>query len=125
MTLISDSELSALRGLAESGMQTTVYIYHGVTTVTDDGQSWGYPDSPDLTVLGWNYEMTPGGATLNEVSGEVSLIELHRLMLPVGTACASGDKVVLNSQSFIVQHTNADDTYPTSLIVLMRVQQPS
>ena len=118
--LISDAELAALRGFAESGMTVSVAIYHGVTTVTDDGQTWGYPATPDLTVLGWNYEITSNSMTLSNISGVTTLSELHRLMLPVGTDCRSGDKVVLNGESFVVQHTNADDTYPMSMLVLMR-----
>ena len=118
--LISDAELAALRGFAVSGMQTTVAIYHGVKTVTDDGQTWGYPATPDLTVLGWNYEITSAGTTLDSISGVTALSELHRLMLPVGTDCRSGDKIVIGGSSYVVQHTNDDDSYPMSLQVNMR-----
>lgn len=120
MSLISDSELAALQGLAESGMTATVAIYNRTTEVTDDGQASVYPSTASSTVLGWLYEMTGNGAQLGILDGAEGISELFRLMVPIGTTLASGDKVVISGRTFIVQHTNLGDTYPTSLKAYLR-----
>jgi hypothetical protein len=122
VSLLSASQLAAIQGVAQSGMTKTVSIYHGTSIKTDNGQKWGYPATPDLTALGWITELTPNSTKLDVINGQTSLSETHRMFLPIGTDCRSGDKVVSGSTTFIVQHTNSDDTYPAALTCAMRVQ---
>ena len=120
MGLISDSELGALQDLVLSGLKTTVYIYNATNELTDDGQQSVFPSSPSSTVLGWLYEMTPASTTMSVLDGGATLSELFRLLIPIGTVINPGDKVVIGAGTYYVQHTNADNTYPTSLSVALR-----
>lgn len=123
MSLLSDSELAAIQGVALSGMTTSVGIYHGATVKNDTGQKWAYPTTPDLTVLGWLTELTGQSPRLDVIDGQTAVSETHRLFLPVGTDCRVGDKVVINSGNFIVQSVNQDDTYPAALRCYLRIQR--
>ena len=123
MSLLSASELAAVQDVALSGMTTSVAIYHGVHTRTDNGQKWGYPTTPDLTVLGWLTEKTPGSAKFDVIDGQTAISETHRLFLPIGTDCRAADKAVIAGIDYIVQHTNQGDTYPAALTCYLRVQQ--
>lgn len=122
MSLLSASELAAVQGVAQSGMQTSVAIYHGAKTQTDDGQEWGYPASPDLTVLGWLREITPSSAKLDVIDGQTAISETHRLFLPVGTDARTGDKIVIAGLEYVCQRTNKGDTYPAALVCWLRRQ---
>lgn len=123
MTLISDEELAAIQEVAESGMKTLVSIYHGAVTRTANGQELTYPDTPDVTVYGWLTEMTPQSSKLNVIDGQTAISETHRLMLPVGTDCRSGDKIVIGAHAYTAQHTNDGDTYPAALVCYLRIQK--
>jgi hypothetical protein len=112
--------MAALRDVAMSGMTSTVYIYNRSTTQTEDGQETSYPATPSSTVLGWLYEMTPDAGTLTIISGGESLSELFRLLLPVGTTIASGDKVIVGNSIFYVQHLNEDNTHLPVLVAALR-----
>jgi hypothetical protein len=123
MSLISDSEMAAIQDLAISGMKTSVAIYHGANTQTPNGRAWGFPSTPDATVLGWLTQKTPGGTKLDVIDGQTAVSETHRLFLPVGTDCRAADKVVIAGLTYIVEHTNAGDTYPAALTCYLRIQQ--
>jgi hypothetical protein len=117
--LVSPDELASLRELAESGMQTSVSIYAQTSAETANGRQASYATSA-TTAIGWLTELTSNAARLGMISGGIEISETHRLMLPVGTACVVGDKVVIAGQEYIVQHTNEGDTYQTSLTCLLR-----
>jgi hypothetical protein len=120
MSLISDTEMEALRDLVLSGMETTVYVYNRTTTQTADGQETSYPASPSSTVIGWLYEITPNATAMSVINGGEDLSELFRLYVPIETVINSGDKVVIGVGTYYVQHTNADNTYRTSMSVALR-----
>ena len=105
--LISDSELAALRGTAEMGMQTDVTVNRRTTVQTDDGQEsvWAFL----VTVKGWIYSTpTP---TITLVSGEMALVNTYRLFVPVDTNIQSGDHAVIGGKTFIVSDTIAESTW--------------
>ena len=120
MSLISDSELGALQDLVLSGLKTTVYVYNRSTVQTEDGQETGYPTSPSFSVLGWLYEITPNATAMSSINGGETLSEIFRLLVPIGTNINPGDKIVIGAGTYYTQHTNADNTYPTSLSVALR-----
>jgi hypothetical protein len=120
MTLVSDSEMAALRAVALSGMVTTIHIYHATNVRTEDGNEAGYPSTPSLTVLGWLTEQTPDSATMGVYDGGQSVPEQHRLILPVGTVIGLNDKVVVGNGTYYVQHTSSDNTYKPLLNVTLR-----
>ena len=118
MNLISSAELAALRGVAESGMQTTATIMRQTRTETDLGTASTF--TAVGTVVGWNYEITSNTATIEEVGGIAGVAEVHVFRAPWGTDIRSGDVLVMNNSSFRVEHTNADDTYAVWLICALR-----
>jgi hypothetical protein len=122
MTLVSASEMAALRDIAESGMSTVVAIYHGTNTETVNGQAWVYPATPDLTVFGWLTDYTSTGAGIDIDAGRIGNTETHRLMLPFGTDCRMGDRVVVAGEYYVVQHTNASNTYQPALYAFLKVE---
>ena len=121
MTLISAAEMAAIQGLAESGMVTSVAVFHQVTTAGDDGRVATYPATADFTVTGWIKEITPDSVMAGVHSGEIGVVETHVLRVPVGTAIVSGDKIVSGTASLIVQHTSAEDTYQPWLICTLKM----
>lgn len=118
MTLLSESELQAVRDAAESGMATPVTIMRRSLVETDLGSVESY--ATIATVMGWMTEMTPTGAAIGEVGGVQALAGVYRLFVPVGTDIEPDDKVLLNGQDFIVQHSDAGGTYLPMLTVIMR-----
>lgn len=122
MSLLSASEIAAVREVAESGMVTDVLIYHGVRGQTANGQSFTFPTTPDVRTKGWLTERTSSSTKLDTIEGVVSLSEIQRLLLPIGTDCRFGDKVVIDGLEFIAQHNNAGDTYTPYTEVFLRRQ---
>lgn len=122
MSLISSSEMAALRGVAESGMISTCSIYYRTVTQTDNGSVSGYPDAADATSICWLTEFTPDSALIAAMDGAAALGEMFRLRLPTGTTINSGDKVVIAGLNYFVQHEDRDSTYlPWLTIVVRRV----
>ncbi len=120
MTLISDSEMEALREVALSGMVTTINVYNRSTVQTDDGQESVFPASPSSVVQGWLYELTPARVKLDPLNGSEQVAEYFRLLLPVGTVIDIGDKVVIGGNSYYVQNTGIDNTYKPTLTAAVR-----
>jgi hypothetical protein len=119
MALISASEMAALRGVAEAGMTTNVMILARTTTRTDDGSKDTWATSGPV-VQGWLYEMTSPGAAIGVISGEMGLASLFRLLLPVGTVVQSGDHVLIGGATYVVEHTNSDNTHLPVLNLAVR-----
>src|SRR5262245_61013212 len=94
MSLVSASEMAALRGIAESGMESTCTIYARTTTQTDNGRVSGYATTGTESIC-WLTEFTPTGSALGVLDGAEAISETFKLRLPVGTTIHSGDKVVI------------------------------
>jgi hypothetical protein len=118
MSLISDNEIAALRAVAESGMKTTATIRRRSFVETSEGQAEAFATVG--TVVGWHLEITSNTATIGEIGGLSGVAEVHVFRAPWGTDIRSGDVLVTGDSSFVVEHTNADDTYPMWLICAMR-----
>ncbi len=118
MSLVSDSEMAALRAVAESGMVTEAVILIRATVVTDDGQEnvWATGE----TVNSWLYEVTPTGTTLGAIAGAVGLAGTFSLRVPVGTTVTSGDQVAIGTTIYTVQHSNAENTYSPWVILSVK-----
>ena len=121
MTLISASELAAIQAVAESGMNTSVYIQRRVTN-RDDEDGWTETWVEDTqSVLGWLYEFTPGGATIGVIAGQMGLSESVWLRVPIGTNISSGDRARIGSNVFKIEHTNEDSTYRPWIACAVRI----
>lgn len=117
--LLSAAEMGALREVAEMGMQTPVTIMVRSTTSTDDGQesSWAVSGS----AMGWLYSTPTPVITM--VSGMMATVNTYRLFLPVGTAIAAGDHVVIGGQTFTVSDTTAESTWLPLLRCSLRLAE--
>lgn len=111
MSLISASEMAALRGVAESGMISICSIYYRTVTETDNGLVSGYAATADATSECWLTEFTPDSAMIGAIDGAAAIGELFRLRLPVGTTIHSGDKIIVSNASYYVQHHDAENSY--------------
>lgn len=121
MVLISDSELVALRGVAESGMTTTAYVYRRTKETTASGQQSIWPATPTSTIKGWMFSEPTPVIGLN--AGEMALVNTYRWFCPVGTDILSGDKLVVGGNEFMVSDTTGESTWlPLLRCSLRRVE---
>lgn len=110
MSLVSASEMAALRTVAESGMESTVNIYYRSVEQTEDGLQETF-SATAVTSICWLTERTPDSAMLGPLNGAAAISEQFVLRLPYGTVIHSGDKVVVSGGTYFVQHTNIENTY--------------
>ena len=121
MTLISPSELAAIQDLGLSGLTSTCTVYHRSTEVTANGQQniW----TAGATIPCWVYEITPTTVMLGTIDGAASLSQVFHVRVPMGSNVDSGDQLVLSTfpgNTYIVQNTNNDGTYPVWLDCAVR-----
>ena len=116
MTLVSDSELEALRQVAESSFPTDVTIYRYARTTTAEGsvQAWTEVE----TVKGWLKEETVPAVT--DVGGVQATVPVYRLNVPVGTDIRAADRVRISGATFEVSDIDAEDSYLTHLTARLR-----
>ena len=116
MTLVSPSELAALRVVAESSFPTdvTIYRYTRATTAEGSVQSW----TQRTTVKGWlKEETTP---PVGEVGGVQATVPVYRLNVPVGTDIEAGDRVRIEGATYEVNDVNTEDSYLTHVTARLR-----
>ena len=107
MSLLSDSEISALRSVAESAMSTAATIMKRSIEQTDDGDRdiW----TATTTVYGMLYsEPQP---LINVISGVMGIVDVLKFRLPVGTAVTSGDHLLIAGLTYTVEDADEDSTY--------------
>ena len=118
MSLLSTSEMAAIRATAESGFITPVTIQRRTLVVNDYGSQEQY--TTIATVDGWMTEVTPNGTGLTEVGGVQAVPGNYRLFVPVGTDIRSADLVTLGGLDFVVQHTDEGGSYLPFLTIIMQ-----
>lgn len=118
MTLLDPAELAEIRGYAESGMtsEATILVRSIIETADGTESVWATGD----TVPCWVKEITGQGATLGGIAGAVGIGETFSIRLPVGSDAGSGDQLAIGSTIYMIQHTNADDTYAPWLVCICR-----
>ncbi len=123
MTLLSASELAAVRELGLSGMITPVTIYEISTDLglDEDDDPYGSSISTESvgeTVNGWlvGRWATDRGAD----SGDVDTTTLYRLRLPVGTSIEPGWEVEIGGHRYNVIDAGTDQTWPEWLNCTVR-----
>jgi hypothetical protein len=107
MSLVSASELSALRGVAELGMTTPATIQRRATVVDADGQHSEWQTAS--TITGWLFSEPQPVLTID--SGSTVMVNTYRWFCPVGTDIRSGDKIIIGGSDFTVSDTNAESTW--------------
>ena len=127
MSLLSDSEIGAIRALGESGM-TTPFIISRATVISTSHPSYdpAYDYGDDLLsaedpvyqteavtqVNGWLVSRLE--SDLSTGQAQLSDVDLHILRLPVGTDVRPNDIATRadTSEAYLVIDTNTDDTWP-------------
>ena len=123
MTLLSASELAAIRSLGEQGMITSVTIYETVTdTGLDEGDDpYGSSISTEqtgTTTRGW---LVGRWATdRGPDSGDLDTTTLYRLRLPVGTTIEPGWEVEIGGNRYHVIDAGTDQSWPEWLNCTVR-----
>lgn len=116
MTLVSESELEALRQVAESSFPTDVTIYRQTRTTTSEGSVSAW--TRVTTVKGWlKEETTP---PVGDVGGVQATVPVYRLNVPVGTDIQAGDRVRIEGATYEVNDTNSEDSYLTHVTARLR-----
>lgn len=116
-SLVSASQMNALRSVAELGMQSTVIItrhtYDDTNPYTDDEV---VITTTTKTVKGW-LRSTPVG-DINNVNGQQAVVPNSRLFVPVGTDIRPRDTVTIDGNDYTVQDATTENTWK----VLIRAQ---
>lgn len=123
MTLLTDSELAAIRELGEQGMVTQVTVYEIVTDTGLDDSDDPYGSSTTTSTVGvttrgwlvgrWAVDRGPD-------SGDVDTSTLYRLRLPVGTTIEAGWEVEIGGNRYLVIDAGTDQTWPEWLNCTVR-----
>ena len=107
-------------------MVTTVSIERRSEAAPPAGDDYGYDflsftetsESRTTTVKGWFYSRP---AQVQDVdTGAVVTINTYRLLLPVGTDIAVGDRVTAGIDVYIVSDTDAENTWNPMLTCNLR-----
>jgi hypothetical protein len=107
MTLISASELAALRGVAELGMVTPASVYRKQNVEDENGQHSEW--TLQSTVQGWLYSEPTPILTIN--AGQLADVNTVRFFCPVGSDVQTGDKLVVSGSEYTVSDTNSEGTW--------------
>lgn len=118
--LVSDAQMASLRELGKAGLQTDVTIWR--LSVNDGLDSGAYGSEATWTELetvkGW---LRSAPALRNDVGGGMlSTDNQYRLFLEVGTDCRTGDRVVIDGNTFVVIDTTAESTWKVYLRLTLR-----
>lgn len=119
MSLLSPSELAALRSAAESAMATTVTILRKTNVQTENGQQSVW--TAVGTAKGMIYSGLTPVLTLN--AGELASVGTIQLRVPVGTDIQPGDRAQVNGNTFTVSDTAEDDTWQAMLRCSIRIAE--
>lgn len=119
MPLVTTTELEALRGVIESGMETTVTILRRTSSDNPYGDDQTDAYTPQsATVKGWLRTVPEG--TIDVVSGVMADVSIYRLFVPVGTDIRNGDRLMIEGRRYTVTDTNKESTYQVALKCSLR-----
>lgn len=121
--------LAAIRGyaqtLANSMMTTPVVIRHRAAGDKDPSNPSGDDTTewnPTTTsVFGWFVD--PSTATIQDTGGMSAIVDKPTLRLPVGTVIAGRDQVTIAGDTWVVEDTSDDETWPAMLKVSLVREQ--
>ena len=116
MSLISPTQLAAIRKVAYRGLETEVAIMRAVQVETDFGseEAWATVAITD----GWIREMSVNGPT--DVFARIAAIGTHRLHVRVDVDIRPGDRAYVNDEAFTVAHVNEHNTIKVFMTASLR-----
>lgn len=112
MTLLTLSQLAAIRELGVMGMSTTVTIkrYLGLTAPSDYEDPTHTWETTGTEVQGWLRSNM--GRDFEEDGNRIVAVHDFTLRVPVGTAIDSRDACYVEGVEYTVVETNLEDTWP-------------
>ncbi len=109
MSLISQTELRGLQVIAESGMTQTATVLRQIILETDDGQEQVWATVGNDTPC-WVFQLTPLAGVLGAISGAVAISQNFAFRCPLGTDVNTGDHVVVEGTTYLVENTSSRST---------------
>jgi hypothetical protein len=115
MSLLSDSQMEAIRRLGVLGMSTDVIITKYVPSSTsDESNPFGAADptfeTTTTTVKGWLVSHLD--RTFDDSGTRIVAVADFTLRVPVGTDIEARDKVTIAGVDYTVMESNTEDTWP-------------
>jgi hypothetical protein len=106
MPLVSATQMTALRSIANNGLDTPITIKRPTQIVTDYGSEDSF--AVVASTNGWIREM--GSPNASEMVSFIAATGTFRLHTPYGTDLQPGDTVTAGGVDFEVVDTNSDNT---------------
>ena len=120
--------MEGIRRVAEMAMTTPIAIMRraGDTglDLSDDpyGSGLSFSDvTPHAGCLGWLHSTPTPVAQMD--SGALVTVNTYRLFVPHDTDIRPGDHVVINTDTYVVSDTTADETWPALLSCTLRLRE--
>lgn len=109
--------------MANRGLQTTITLYRRRPPQENpygtDEESW---ETEGTTMLAWVREM--GTSQIREYNGMAAEIGDYRIHMDAEVECLTGDRIVMNGETYEVQDTNTQNTYRVFTTAIARRRQP-
>lgn len=127
MTLLTASQIAAIRELGELGMSTPVTVQRHLTTegYDEDEHPFGAEDdateqfeTPGIEVTGWLRSHM--GREIDQDGDRVVGVHDFTLRVPVGTVIEPRDRAVINGVNYTVMESNTEDTWPEWTICYLK-----
>lgn len=116
--LLSNSQMAALQKVAMRGMKTPITIMRRTTADTAYGDDEEVTFPVVGTTKGWFFSRpTP---VQEDDAGSLVTVNTYRLFVPVGTDVRPGDRISVDSTTFVVSDTTAESTWLPLLNVSLR-----
>lgn len=106
MTLVSATQLNALRTLAKRGMTSTGDIYRATKNTTSEGTDETFAKVGSS--IGWLTDMRP--VSVQDVAGVQAVVMVFSWRVPVGTDIRPFDHIVIGGETYYVSDTDDEGT---------------
>jgi hypothetical protein len=128
LKLLSEQQLEGVRRVAEMAMTTPVTILRrtGEDSLDPYGDPYGsavaFVDvTPAGGCLGWLHSTPTPMQQLD--GGMLVTFNTYRLFLPHDIDILPGDRVEINTNTYVVSDTTADETWPALLACTLRLKE--
>jgi len=128
LKLLSFQQMEGVRRIAEMAMTTPIIIMRRVSadSLDESGDPYGsevtFSDAtPVGGCLGWLHSTPTPVATLD--AGALITVNTYRLFVPHDIDIRAGDHVVINTDTYVVSDTTADETWPALLRCSLRLRE--
>lgn len=117
MSLVTETQLDALRQVAYRGLDTPVAIMRRTAYETDADVAYAWAEVS--TVMGWLRHMNNPGIDVQtgRIAGTMSIFRLH---LRHDVDIRHDDRVVIGGETYLVQDVNSENTITVFRTAMLR-----